>query len=561
MAKGSIGDGGAEIHRLGRRIFGDDLGLAVLRGDVLVNAGFAADQLAESHVLEGDIALGERKGGRVNHELDRSISGSAAGADHRAFAKLAPGLEALVDAVLDLDDEIVVRTVIVVPWHDGCLVDSIIPHPSLNDPTRTADVVIVGGGAAGLATAIFAARALRKDHAPTRAPRIVLLDGARTLGAKILVSGGSRCNVTNAHVDTADFWRSGSPFVRQVLRALPVSETISFFDGIGVTLKEEPLGKLFPITNKSRTVLDALLRETNRLGVEIHTASRVNGLVREAEGWRLLCPHGDWTAKRVVLATGGLSLPKTGSDGFGYEMARQQGHAIVPTTPALEPLILGGDFHAPLSGIAHEAALRVSRTGEKPVDIRGSLLWTHFGVSGPLALNASRFMRRARIDGAAATLLLSFVPGHSAEDIDKELIVAAREQPHLHLATELVRGWGLTQAIATRLAVRACGQDEALSKLTREKRLAVVRALTAFPLEVIDGRGYNFAEVTSGGVPLSEVNPKTMESRLVQGLHFVGEILDVDGRIGGFNFQWAWSTGKVAGEAISRASADSFNLR
>ena len=134
-------------------------------------------------------------------------------------------------------------------------------------------------------------------------------------------------------------------------------------------------------------------------------------------------------------------------------------------------------------------------------------------------------------------------------------------EPAGDLATELGRGLGLTQAIATRLAVRACGQDEALSKLTREKRLAVVRALTAFPLEVIDGRGYNFAEVTSGGVPLSEVNPKTMESRLVQGLHFVGEILDVDGRIGGFNFQWAWSTGKVAGEAISRASADSFNLR
>jgi len=417
--------------------------------------------------------------------------------------------------------------------------------------------VIVGGGAAGLATAIFAARAaFQGNHrSPARTPRIVLLDGARTLGAKILVSGGSRCNVTNVHVDTADFWRSGSPFVRQVLRALPVAETIAFFEEIGVTLKEEPLGKLFPTTNKSRTVLDALLREAGRLGVQIHTESRVVGLERKGEGWLVHTPDGGWSARRVVLATGGLSLPKTGSDGFGYELARRQGHTIVPTTPALEPLILGGDFHAPLSGIAHDAALRVSRPGEKPVDVRGSLLWTHFGISGPLPLNASRFMRRARIDGATATLSMSFVPGRSAEDIDKHLIAAARDRPHLHVATEFVRAFGLTQAISTRLAAHACGQDEALSKLTREKRLALVKALTAFPLDVIDGRGYNFAEVTSGGVPLSEVNPKTMESRLAEGLHFVGEILDVDGRIGGFNFQWAWSTARVAGQAVAKAPA------
>ena len=553
LGEGSVGDGGAKVHRFGGCIFGDDLGLAVLRGDVFIDAGFTTDQLAEAHVLEGDIALGERKSGRVNHELDGSIGGSAAGADHGAFAQLAPGLDALVDAVLDLDDEVVVRTVIVVPWHDGCLVTPIIPHPSQNGPARTAEVVIVGGGAAGLATAIFAARAvLQKDRRTARAPRIVLLDSARTLGAKILVSGGSRCNVTNVHVDTGDFWRSGSPFLRQVLRALPVRETIAFFEEIGVTLKEEPLGKLFPVTNKSRTVLDALLREADRLAVKIHTASRVNGLEREGQGWKVLTSDGGWSARRVVLATGGLSLPKTGSDGFGYELARRQGHTVVPTAPALEPLILGGDFHTPLSGIAHDAALRISRSGEKQVEVRGSLLWTHFGVSGPLALNASRFVRRARIDGATATLSLSFIPEHTAEAVDQLLLAAARARPHLHTATELVRAFGVTQAIATRLATRACGQDEPLSKLTREKRLAMVHALTAFRLDVVDGRGYNFAEVTSGGVELSEVNPKTMESRVAPGLHFVGEILDVDGRIGGFNFQWAWSTAKVAGRALAK---------
>ena len=411
----------------------------------------------------------------------------------------------------------------------------------------------MGGGAAGLATAIFAARALNARASSNRPPgRIVLMDGARTLGAKILVSGGSRCNVTNAHVDAADFWRPGQPFVKQVLRALPVRETIAFFEEIGVSLKEEPLGKLFPVTNKARSVLDAILAECRRLGIEIRTSCRVTALRREGAVWIVETGGGSMPARRVVLATGGLSLPKTGSDGFGYTLARAQGHTIVPTVPALEPLILAGDFHAPLSGIAHDAAIRVNREGAKTVDIRGSLLWTHFGISGPLALNASRFFRRAKVEGSPISISLCFVPDSTPEEVDRRLVEATRKRPHHPIDTEIARSFGLVQAVAGRLAAHALGSDLPLSRLTREKRRALVQALTVFPLDVTDGRGYNFAEVTSGGIPLEEVNPKTMESRLAQGLHFVGEILDVDGRIGGFNFQWAWATGKVAGEAVAR---------
>lgn len=416
-------------------------------------------------------------------------------------------------------------------------------------------MAIVGGGAAGLATAIFAARALRERRPEAAArPRVALLDGARSLGAKILVSGGSRCNVTNLHVDAADFWRAGSPFVKHVLRAFPVPETRAFFESIGVVLKEEPQGKLFPITNKSRTVLDALLAEARRLDVEIRTSCRVLGLARAEDEWAIQTSSGPTRAKRVVLATGGLSLPKTGSDGLGYEIARGLGHTIVPTVPALEPLLLGGEFHVPLSGIAHEAAVRISRPGEKTVEVRGSVLWTHFGISGPLALNASRFFRRARAEGTEAAITLSFVPDLSAEAVDRHLIAAAKDRPQHHAATEISRAFGLAHAVAARLVAQALGRDEPLSRLSREKRRALVQSLAAFPLDILDGRGYNFAEVTSGGVPLEEVNPKTMESRLVRGLYFVGEILDVDGRIGGFNFQWAWATGKVAGRAMVKGS-------
>jgi predicted Rossmann fold flavoprotein len=433
------------------------------------------------------------------------------------------------------------------------VISPIITQAPLDDPAGLVDLVIVGGGAAGLATAIFAARAWPGGpFKGGRGGRILLLDGARTLGAKILVSGGSRCNVTNVSVEAADFWRSGSPFVKQVLRAFPVPETIAFFEQIGVILKEEPNGKLFPVTNKSRTVLDALLAEARRLKVEVRTSCRVGGMSAGDSNWMVATSSGPIPAKRVVLATGGKSLPKTGSDGFGYTLAREQGHTIVPPVPALEPLILSGNFHAPLSGIAHEAAIRVLTSGSKPVDIKGSLLWTHFGISGPLALNASRFMRRARAEGRTSMMTLSFVPGLRPEEVERRLLAAVSERPQHHVGTEIARAFGLVQAVSTRLAGNALGRDEPLARLTREKRGALVQALTAFPLDVADGRGYNFAEVTSGGVSLDEVNSKTMESRKAPGLHFVGEILDVDGRIGGFNFQWAWASGKVAGEAIAR---------
>jgi predicted Rossmann fold flavoprotein len=420
--------------------------------------------------------------------------------------------------------------------------------------TRDADIAIVGGGAAGLATAIFAAREIRaKGGAPKH---IVLLDGARTLGAKILVSGGTRCNVTNARVEAADFWNAASPFVRQVLRALPVAETIAFFEEIGVALKEEPLGKMFPVTNRSRTVVDALLGEARRLGVVIETGCRVLELRREADRWVLETSLGTKRVARVVLATGGLSLPKTGSDGVGYRLAKAQGHSIVQTVPALEPLVLAGGFHAALSGIAHETTIRVSRAGEKAVTVGGSLLWTHFGISGPAALDASRFYRRAKADDVPVTITLSFVPDLTSEAVDRQIQDAARESPHTKLAAELSRRFGLPQAVGLALADHTLpgqerGRDRLVGRITREERRALVTALTAMPLDVADGRGYNFAEVTSGGVATDEVSPKTMESRVAPGLYFAGEILDVDGRLGGFNFQWAWASARVAGRALA----------
>jgi predicted Rossmann fold flavoprotein len=405
------------------------------------------------------------------------------------------------------------------------------------------DVAIVGGGAAGLAAGIFAAR-----RGPGAA--IVVLDGARRLGAKILVSGGGRCNVTNVGVTERDFNGGSPPFVRRVLGAFGAGDAVAFFREIGVALHEEEDGKLFPDSNRARTVLDALLGEAEWRGVGVLADHRVKAIARADSGFRLETTRGAWLARRVVLATGGLSLPKTGSDGGGYALARGLGHGLVATTPGLAPLVLEGAFHARLSGVSHPAALVMRAKGRKAATIAGSLLWTHFGVSGPAALDASRHWLRARADGLEGALSASFLPGMTFEDVETWLLHRGRDRPRVSLATVLAERLpaALAEAAATALGI---SPKTTLSQLRREERRLLIRGLLDWPLPVRDSRGYDFAEVTAGGVPLPEVDPRTLESRACPGLHLVGEMLDVDGRIGGFNFQWAWSTAFVAARGLT----------
>ncbi len=405
----------------------------------------------------------------------------------------------------------------------------------MHPPPEPADVAIVGAGAAGLATAIFAAR-----RNPGR--RIVLLDGAAKPGAKILVSGGGRCNVTNVAVSERDYWGGNPNVVRRVLRSFPNHETVEFFREIGVPLHEEQWGKLFPDSNQARTVLDALLGEARDRGVEFRFGSRVTALRPAPGGFDLEAAPG-FRARKVVLATGGLSLPKTGSDGGGYALARSLGHSIVPTTQALAPLVLDRTFHAALSGLSLEVELSIHAGGEKVRRISGPMLWTHFGISGPAALDASRHVLRARLEGRPVRVAASFLPGTDFESLDRELVEAARRQPNAKAAS------ALAARLPERLAI-ALAPDEKLGRLSKEARRKFVHDVLEWPVPVRDGRGWNYAEVTAGGVPLSELDPSNLESRLHPGLHFVGEILDVDGRIGGFNFQWAWASGKLVGESV-----------
>jgi len=411
----------------------------------------------------------------------------------------------------------------------------------------TVDVAIVGAGAAGLATAIFARRAN-----PTRS--VLLLDGARKLGAKILISGGGRCNVTNRVVSERDFWGGRRSIIRRILRTFTADDTVDFFRKLDVPLREEAHGKLFPVSGRARDVLDALRRTAEAVGVQLVSDSRVSGVERADGLYRIHTAHGTIETTDVVLATGGRSLPKTGSDGGGLEFARSLGHTIVPTTPALVPLVLDeghtSSIHRELSGVSHDVELVVWVDDRISTRLSGSLLWTHFGISGPVSLNASRHWLRAELEGRLVRLTAGFCPGDTFETQERWWLARTGARPKTSVVTALS---GRVPAAVAAAVVRCLNIDPAcqLAHLTRDERRSLSSAVVAWPLPVTSCRGYNYAEATAGGVALDEIDPGTMASRICPGLYLVGEMLDVDGRIGGFNFQWAWSTANVAGRAVA----------
>lgn len=446
-------------------------------------------------------------------------------------------------------------------------------------PPPSSDIAIIGAGAAGLMAGITAARRARGAH-------VVILDGARTLGAKILVAGGGRCNVTHHAVDETAFAGSSRNAIKNVLRAFPVERTIEFFQDLGVELKREPTGKLFPTSDSARTILDALLNAARDAGAQVLNPWRVDTITRQSDGTFLITRAAEQSSydpqplvpspqsllsRRLILATGGLSLPKSGSDGHGHTLARNLGHSITPRVfPALVPLTLPkSHWICALSGLTVPATLELrAATGKRLVSFTNSTLCTHFGLSGPSVLDISRYYTAARIEdsgGPGAQLVINWLAGTTPEQLDALLLaVGGGRGPSIArwLSESAPHGAPVVDHADTgmpdRLARALCDSaappvDPAtpVHALTKIQRRAIVTAATATPLPISGDRGYLFAEVTAGGVPLSELNLATMESRVTPGLHICGELCDVDGRIGGFNFQWAWASGHAAGRGAT----------
>jgi predicted Rossmann fold flavoprotein len=448
-----------------------------------------------------------------------------------------------------------------------------------------ADVVVVGAGAAGRLAALAARGVLSEDGrlaAPAAdAPRVVLLDGQASPGRKILIAGGGRCNVTNSWVTEHDVRSDDPKRARAVLRGFDVDATRRLLADLGVPLVEEPLGKLFPRSGRARDVLDALERASRHAGVVHRFGTPVTGVrTAGASGWPVVLADGTTTAAaRVVLATGGLSVPATGSTGFGLDLAAQLGHTLVPPVPALAPL--HGRVGAELAGVTLPALVSVVDHGDGRVRARagGSLLFTHRGATGPAALDVSHEVERAATDARRIRVLVDLwtltdpagpmgpwladdkLPGACLADTPEPTPVAELDAHLRALADAEPRGT-LASVLAPRLPRRVVttllGEvaTRPLGQLRRDDRHDAAATLVGLDLEVTGTGGYAKAEVTAGGVPLSELDRRTLESRFAPGLHLCGEVCDATGRLGGFNFAWAWASGWLAGSAAARAVAD-----
>lgn len=404
-------------------------------------------------------------------------------------------------------------------------------------------VAVIGAGAAGTMAAIFAA---------TAGAETLLLETTRDGGRKILISGGGRCNILPARVDERRFVTDSSPnTLRKMLRSWPLPEQIGFFEReLGLTLVEEQeSAKLFPASNRARDVRDGLLELAARRGAQFLPGTRVMGVTPISDGWQVEREDASpLRADAVIVATGGLSVPNTGSDGRGLAMLAALGHTIHSTYPALTPAVADPATFGALAGISLPVTIS-ARDTNREAHATGGFLFTHRGYSGPSVLDVSHVLSRSRLEGDGNAHLL----------VRWSRLDEAGWEAALKPAGTRTVGGALRRELPDRLADALAGvagvpPSRPLAQLGREERLRLVEVLVRGKLPWTGDEGYKKAEVTGGGVSLAEIDPRTMESRRHAGLFLCGEVLDAFGPIGGYNFLWAWATGRAAGMAAAKPS-------
>ena len=412
-----------------------------------------------------------------------------------------------------------------------------------------AKILIIGGGAAGMAAAVFLGE---KNH------QVHLFEKNEKLGKKLFITGKGRCNITNT-CDDETFFKSvvtNAKFLYSAFYGYSNQDVVSFFENLGLAVKEERGGRIFPVSDHSSDVIRILEKRMKELEVKVHLKSEAEALLteegengeRKIKGVRLR-NGAEILGEKVIVATGGFSYQATGSTGDGYTFAKEAGHTVTQLRPALVPIATKEEYVTQMQGLALKNIRFTVKDGKKVLyDDFGELLFTHFGISGPLVLTASSYIGK-KLEKKELQGYIDLKAALTEEQLDARLLREFEAGINRQFKN-VITGMFPAKLYPVILELGGIAPDKKVNEITRKERQDFIHLVKHFPLTLVELRPFREAIITQGGVKVKEINPKTMESKLVKGLYFIGEVLDLDAVTGGFNLQIAWSTAKAAAEFI-----------
>ncbi len=405
------------------------------------------------------------------------------------------------------------------------------------------NVIIVGGGASGLVAAVFAAR--QKNN-------VTVLEHKDKIGKKILATGNGKCNYTNLYQHPECYRGDDSSFAMQVLPLFDVSRTVDFFKELGIYPKERN-GYVYPNSEQASSVVEVLRLELMQLKVKSCCEVHVERIVKEKGRFRITADKGDFTADQVILAAGGCASPNLGSDGSGYGLAKDLGHRIIKPLPALVQLKASAKYFKTLAGVRTGALIQLFIDGKYRAKEQGELLLAAYGVSGIPIMQLSRYASRALSEKKKVHLIIDYLPSIDKEEVVQLLWERTRRNPSRTMEEALI---GLLNHKLAYAGLKEAGMDPLClcGTVGKDKLQGLARQLKEWKVDITEPNSFDQAQVSAGGVDTAEINPDTMESKLVKGLYFAGELIDIDGTCGGYNLQWAWTTGAVAGMNCGKGS-------
>ncbi len=398
-------------------------------------------------------------------------------------------------------------------------------------------IIVVGGGAAGMMAAIIA----KKNGAD-----VTILERNNRVGKKLLATGNGRCNYTNINLDIENYHGKNPRFAYSALANLDVYQTMDLFEKMGITPAIEDNGKVFPLSFQSSSVLDILRYEIEDLGIELITEAYVVKVDKKKDFIITLKDNKRYICDKLILATGGKAMPISGSDGNGYTIVKSFGHSIIDIFPGLVQLNLEGNIFKQISGVKFSGVARLYSMDKLLIQDSGDILFTNYGISGPPILQISRTALEYMRNKSPVELDISIIHSKSQYELADYLNKRFNYMPKKHIGEALI-GLINKRLINPILQEIDLDRNKEVHKLSKKEIYALSNILTSWRFNIVGSQGWGQAQVTAGGVNTDEVDPQTMESKLVEGLYIVGELLDIDGDCGGFNLQWAWSSGYTAG--------------